>query len=113
MASAYVMGRTPEFRPEFRYECFKCGYVTRLNAARWAHLPEVSWSELRQHDEFWRVETDLRGHGVTDEQIAQLEAAGIGTDEIGRQPMSSPPPAPPPKPRRRRTRRAAGAGHGG
>lgn len=83
----YLMGRTPDDigRRPFTYRCAHCKRATTLAAADWNGLPPASLAELRELGLDELVTKDLKGAGVTDEQIEQLEAAGVDWASLHRQ----------------------------
>jgi hypothetical protein len=85
----YVVGRAPTFpsRGAFTYGCSRCRQAWDFNsitATEFARLPTLTLADLRKLGLDWKVTNDLKGSGVTEEQIDELERANVDWHQLHR-----------------------------
>ena len=80
----YLIGRPPWTvgRQPYVYTCAGCGQSNSLSASEFRLLPKLTFRQLLERGEGWRVENDLKGAGVTSAQINELDKAGVDFESL-------------------------------
>jgi hypothetical protein len=80
----YVLGRRPVdmTRQGLLVHCALCKMAYRITAVEYNALPSLSLARLRELGMGHIFERDLRGAGVTDEQLDELVAAAVDPDSL-------------------------------